>query len=643
MWGESEFQQFYTVSPEGTIFITNYGLFPVAGLTPKELENKLVRSLSKVYSGLLPGDGKPGTFLSVSLGRIHQMNIYFAGQVKQPGLYSISSQSTLFSSLFEAGGVKLSGSLRDIRVIRNNREVASFDLYTYLTSGKKPQDIRLQNNDIVFIPLRHNTIHLQGEVQHPALYELLQGEKLADLLRYAGGLTSLANTEKIEIERIVAPTARQSTNERFQVLSLDLNFSSHDSVLFPSYSLQDQDRVSIFPLVAEEPVQEKPGSTPYVSIEGHVMKPGYYVLSDSMDVQQLLAHAGGMNDSLFRKQTYSLRADLLRYDENEMDRSIIPFSLDSLLQQDAAPILLKHRDRLIVHSASLTHEPGYVYLYGEVKKPGQYPLTTRMNTQDLLLQAGGFTREAARYSMEIYSMNTSRKKGDTLVFAHREKTAPDMLQHPRKSSSYPLSHHDIVIVRRDPQFRYQQLVTLSGEVQYPGIYPILSQNETLAQLLTRAGGLTKEAFVAGTIYTRDSLRIVGDFEKMLSPRNNKYNMSLSSGDSIHIPPRPGTVRIMGEVYSPGLVHYKKGESLRNYIESAGSYTSNALRRKTIVYHPGGNAARRKCFGAFPRIPEGALIYIPQAPEKEPVNMTRLITNFASIASSIATVIFIVTR
>ncbi len=641
IWGEAEMRSKYEVARDGTIFIERYGQMVIGGLTLKQLEEKLTRNLSKIYSGLSPSRGNPSTFLDVSLGELQSIQVYVIGKVENPGSRFVSSYSTAFSALYQSGGPTLKGSLRDISVIRDGETVSSLDLYTFITSGKKPNDIRLQNNDVIYVPPRLSTVRLKGEVKQKAFYELKENETLTDLIEFSGGLKTTADEQKLQVERVAPFDERKKGSEIYTVMTPGLRLMKEDGFTVNPLPMEDGDIVSILPLTGESAKDTIPGGVDYVNVSGHVYKPGKYVLGEDMTVMDLLNKAGGLKDSVFWGETFQIRADLIRYKKNYLDREIIPIPLDELIAgNEEANLGLKNRDSIIVYNADVIHKEKQVRIYGEVSKPGSYILETNMGLQDLLLQAGGFTKRAYKYNIEVFRLREEIKNGELARFYNVE-ISPDMLRDFDVEDGFQLKDYDMIVVRKDPDFEEHRIVSIAGQVKFPGKYPILHKNETFGSLIERAGGLTDEAFLPGLKFTRDdSLKIVGDFDQII--QKGRKGIVLHEDDSVYIPQHPGTVKVSGSVRNPGLVQYHEKWSLERYVEAAGDYTFEAAKSKTVVYYPGGNA-RRKNFLWDPKIKEGSEIFVPQKPEREPVDITQLLTNWASIATSVATVIYIIGR
>lgn len=722
LWGQVEQRYPLTISKEGTVFIENYGQMVVTNLTLSQLETKLTKRLSKIHKSLNPPTGAPTTYLDVSLGKLKSYTVFTVGYVKNPGSHQVNSYSTLFTALFQAGGPTLKGSLRDIRLIRDDEVVVNLDLYDFLLTGKKKDDNRIQNNDIIYIPPRISSVELNGEVNDTSIFELKKDETLRDLVDFAGGLKSTTDINRVQIERIQPFEGRESARRIIQVIDRKLLVEKDGQMAINPIPLSDKDVVTIYPL--NEPVLgyvtvsgsvKRPGrfslednmsiqdliakaqgllpdaytskadltrtyrdgttrhfslnldsavadtlmledwdelrvysfwelfDREYVRISGHVRNPGSYMLHDSLYASDLIFKAGGMKDKFFWSQTYQRRADLIRYNEDGLTTRIIPLQLDSIVAGNPDyDIKLINQDRIRIYPANVTFFPDVVSIEGEIKNPGQYTLKTNMDIQDIILEAGGFTRSAYKYVADVYRIDPLMQKEDTMTLAFSVSIAPDILERLELEDGFQLEGEDYVVIREDPHYETHRVVHIYGEVEFPGAYPLLRKNETLQDLINRAGGLTNEAFKTGIRFTRnDSLQVVGDYEEAIE-KGEKLAMILKTDDRIFIPRHPGTVKVEGAVNNPGLVQYRKGWRLDDYIEAAGDYTFDADENHTIVYYPGGNA-KRISWGIAPKVREGSRVVVPVEPEMEPIDWTQLLAEWASIASSLATVIFIINR
>ena len=721
LWGDTELRHVLTVSREGAIYVENVGQIVVNGLTLKRLEQKLINTMSKVYKSLLPPSGSATTFLDVSLGKLKPITVFFVGELKKPGAYQVDSYSTAFTALYYVGGPTQDGSLREIQVVRGGLVVTSFDLYDYLLTGKKVRDVRLQNGDTIFVPARRSTITLRGEVLSPAVFELLKGETLEDLVKFSGGLRTSADLSRVQIERILPFEQRQGADHLRVVVDKELAGVTDGAAQINPVRLFDEDLVTVFPVLdpqlgyvtlsgavfrpgkyaleegmtIHQLIQKGQGFLPdaylekadltrtyldrhtehfdidlasaqpdtfglqdlddlrvysiwdlfdkeFVRISGHVRKPGEYALHDNLHVSDLLFKAGGLRDPYFWHQTYQKRADLVRYNEDRVTTRVIPIKLDSLMAGDVKQdLLLRHRDHVIVYDLNVIHEPEVVSITGEIKKPGEYDLQTNMGLHDLILRAGGFAQGAFKYEVTVYRTDPYSITGDTLAVAHGVCISPEMLSLFRTTDDFWLQDRDLVAVRRHPGFEYQREVEIRGEVRFPGTYSLLTKKETLRRLVARSGGLTEEAFVEGLQFSRAGQKMVGNFRQTLFGRG-RFDIPLVAGDEIFIPKRPGIVTVDGSVNAPGALKYQKGWSLGDYVGAAGGFSRDADKGAITVYYPNGTA-RFKGWLFSPSIKEGSRIVVSKKEEKAGVDWTEFLKETTSIAASLATVVFIVSR
>lgn len=479
--------------------------------------------------------------------------------------------------------------------------------------------------------------------KHRILFLVLKkDETLRDLVEFSGGLRTSADIQKAQIERVSSFTDRERTGEIYKVLTPNLGSFKQDTFQINSFPIHDRDVVTISPVTGKAGRDSIPGGVQYVDVSGHIYKPGRYALGDDMKLSDLLKRAGGLKDSVFWENTYQLRADLIRYTEDGLDKKIIPVPLKELMEEETPEHnhTLKHRDSVIIYGADIAHDKKVTSIYGEVKNPGEYRLEENMNVHDLLLQAGGFTKRAYKYNLEVFRiMREKDSEGLTSVF--NIDISPEILEQFESESPFELEDYDMVIVRRDPDLEYHRVVKIDGEVKYPGRYPILEKNETLGRLIERAGGTTEEAFLPGIKVNRDDTnKIVGNFSEVAEKK--QQSIVLQQGDSITVPKQPGTVRVKGSVRNPGYVQYRSGWRVDRYVEAAGDYTFDAAKGKTVVYYPGGDAQRKNWLWN-PPVEEGSEIFVPQKPPREPIDITDLLSQWASIATSVATVIYIINR
>jgi polysaccharide export outer membrane protein len=287
------------VDQQGNVFIPTAGQFFVSGISYESLQKKLTSYLSQFYEGLA-GD-PPTIFLDISLSKLKPIKIFVTGEVAQPGGYNISSFATVFNALYSVGGPLTSGSLREIRVIRNNKVLTSVDIYDYILKGQLIGDVRLQNNDMIFIPPRKKSISISGEVFRPAIYELKDGENLQKLIDFAGGLNATAYTGRLQINRIIPFEKRVKNSLDREYIDADLG-----SVLSKSSDIQlyDKDILTVFPILNK--------LENFVKIDGSVYRPGTYEYSTVKKLSELIKRAEGV-----LPETYYGKADIIRTRSDE--------------------------------------------------------------------------------------------------------------------------------------------------------------------------------------------------------------------------------------------------------------------------------------------------------------------------------------
>ncbi|MEW5797659.1 MAG: SLBB domain-containing protein [Bacteroidota bacterium] len=633
VWGQVEQQNELSVDKEGRIFIPTAGPVVVSGMTVDEVQKKLVKQLSRSFQGLTASP--PTVWLDVTLARIRPKRVFIMGEVENPGGYTVNSYATIFTSLFAVGGPTVNGSLREVRLIRDNKIVTKIDLYAYLTGSEKNNDVRVQNNDIIFVPVRKNSIFIRGEVRKPGIYELLPGENLKKLIDYAGGNLPTSYLERVQVERII-PLKERVKNE-LERRYIDINY--REIVAKNSdYTLADGDMVTFFSVLDE--VKN------YVSISGSVYKPGTYQLTHGMRLLDLIEQA----DSL-RPETYLFRGELTRTLDDDKTKITIPFDLQSVVDKKSDEnIELKRKDQVTVHNIGIAQLlDQFVEIRGSVKNPGKYALTKNMTLIDLLMLAGGYTENASILQAEIARID-KMKKSDTLVtilFSH----LPDLSDtvaissflyfEQARNNDLKLRHRDQIFVRSDPNFRPQQLVSIDGEVNYPGEYALITHNEYLSELIRRSGGITSAAYLRGGRLTRNGERVNIDFQHVIDAPKTTEDIILHAGDVISIPKKPNAVRMVGQVFNPGLLGFVEGESIWDYIERAGGLTDSA--DHVILLHPNGNAEKFSTglFRGSTEVYDGSTIVATKIPvpppEKEGETVGQIIRDLFAITASALTI------
>ena len=489
LWGETQFREILVVDREGFVFIPEIGQVFVNGLDLQLLESKLFRVLSKSYASLNPVGRKPTTFLDISLGNLRPLRIQVLGEVAQPGAYVISPSSTLFTSLYYFNGPTIFGSLRDIVLIRKGEKIASIDFYDYLLTGKKPEDQKLQHDDVIFIPQRLKTISIQGAVKRPGIYELKNDETLSDLFEIGGGLKNTAYLDRAQIDRIVPFEERKNLDMDRMIIDINLSdFLKTKEKLF----LYDGDDIEIFS------IKDLRQNT--VRLIGAVNRSGNYDIKDSLSLVELISKADGVVGDAYLK-----RVDITRT-EQDLTETLIKIDLDKALRGELEHnIMLQSLDVVRVYSITEMVEKDYVTIVGQVNNPGNYTLQKNMSLYDLIFKAGGIIDEKNKKLMYMdradlvrWSANSSEK--ELIVFNL------DSVLNKNGKAQLMLKPDDLVRIYSKKEIEGETSnVNISGMVKRPGDYELFKHNMTVYDLLFKAGGLDDPEFSAKIFFDRADL------------------------------------------------------------------------------------------------------------------------------------------
>ncbi|SVA58642.1 uncharacterized protein METZ01_LOCUS111496, partial [marine metagenome] len=596
LWGESQFRQEFTIDREGYVFVPEVGQVFVNGLNLETLEKKLFQIFSKVYSTLKPTVGKPTTFMDISLGNLRPLRIIVLGEVGQPGAYSVSPSTSLSSSLYYFRGPTTMGSLRDIRLLRKNKLIGSIDFYDYLLSGKAPEDLRLQLDDIVFIPPRGKTVAISGEINRPAIYELRDNEGLQDLIEIAGGLRITTYMNRAQIDRIVTPENRAELGMDRMLVDVDLSaiLSSKQD-----YPLQDGDRVNLFSILD---LRENT-----VSISGAVVRPGTYDYGTGLTLRDLILRA----DSLVG-DAYLERADVVRINPDFTEK-LLKLDLQAAMAEAAEHnLLLQPMDRVRIYGLTEMVARQFVSITGYVQKPGRYPLRENMNLYDLVFNGGGLADDEWLEQVYMERADLIRVDKDNITSRVIPFNLGELINNPQNQNiNWALEASDLVRIYSKTMFNVARSISIDGSVRSPGNYTLKS-NMTIKDLILEAGGVTEDVYrykielaridpmnTNTNIYAQLlSLDMASDFTLSniqyqsssnpgeLSVKRNEFE--LQPYDRISIRPDPNfslhrTVTIDGEVNYPGTYTLTNPlEKVSDIIRRAGGLRQEAYPKASIL-------------------------------------------------------------
>lgn len=642
--GDVEQSHSLDVTREGFIVIPQVGQIWVNNLTMAELENVLYSRLGRVYSGVRRGGGAT-THFYVTPARLGSNQIFVTGDVLRPGSYRISSAGTALSALYAARGPSDNGSLRKVLIRRRGVAVDTLDVYDYLLNGNTSHDVRLNNSDLVFVPIHGPRVRIVGEVARPATYEVKPNETLSDALRFAGGFTAAAARRRVQIERIVPPEQRP-LGGRDRIVT-DIISDQFTNGTGPSIAVHDGDVIRVFSVASR--VRNR------IYVRGNVWAPGSQGIAPGMKVSDALRVAGGVKPDVYLGQVLITRT---LPDSSKLQlRAALRDTTGAVIND----LLLQEDDEIRVFSTSEFRPTRYVAINGAVRKSGQFPFREGMTIRDLVLLAGGLEQSAYLNEAEIARLPENRTGGVTattfrvpLDSSYIFERGPDGKYLgppglPAPSGPNPeviVQPYDNVLVLRQPNWELQRTAVIAGEVRYPGRYSLKTKTEKITDLINRAGGLTPDAYANGVIFyrTRSAVGRIGiELPDVLRNPRSLDNLPLQDGDSLFIPRYNAVVNVQGAVNSPVAVTWSPGKTLQYYIRAAGGPSRTADVSRAYVTQPNGKVeARESNFmlpDGLPKPRAGSTVFVPERdPADRPLDF---LTSAGSVAQILATLVTLV--
>ncbi|WP_159474321.1 SLBB domain-containing protein [Dyadobacter sp. 3J3] len=653
--GDNEVSYKLRVSPESFISIEYIGRVSVGGLTIEQAKNKIKAQMDNTYPSLRSGR----TQLSLNLGNIRSIKVIISGEVMKPGTYTLPSITSVFNALYSSGGPNDKGSFRTIQVIRNNKVVATVDLYDFLLNGIQTANIRLQDLDVIHIPIYQIHVDVIGEVKRSMIYEIKQNESLSDILRYAGDFSDNAYKARVKII--------QNTFNARKIVVVPLSD-------FPNYIPKNGDKIYIDSIL--DKLENK------VQINGAVTRPGQFTFKPGLKLSELIKQADGLAPDVFMSNGYIIRLNA------DNTNSIVSFDLAEVMKGGISDIELERNDVAQISSISDLRDQYTVSIDGEVRRPGSFEFAGNLSVENLIQMAGGFKEGANPADIEI----SRRIKGADLS---KSTTEVAQIFHIAVDSSlrvidrnFLLQPFDIVSVHPVIGFTPLLKVQVSGEIIRPGVYTIISKNERISDIVKRAGGLTAFAYPEGASLKRPAANIVNtgldeeektirqlnlarlsengndegktnpvalvnvssdlvgiELDKILNNPMSRNDLILKDGDVIVVPSLLQTVKISGEVLRPISVVYEPGRSFRYYINSAGGFTHNAFKKGSFISHSNGSVRGTKralLFNNYPEVKPGSEISVPRKAERERMSVQSWVGLSTAIAS-LATLVFAIIR
>ena len=645
-----------TVSPDGEVTIEGYGPVNVSGLTVAQANARLRSTLGSRYRS---------SRIKLTVGQTKTIMVNVMGEVKAPGTYTLSAFATVFHALYMAGGTNDLGTLRNIKVYRNNRLVTVVDIYDYILNGKLTGNVRLADNDVIVVGPYDCLVTITGKVKRPMIYEMKKNESVNSLLKYSGGFTGDAYKKSVRVNR---KTGRERSV--YNVEEFD----------FSSFRIDDGDSVSVDSIL--------PRYANTVEVKGAVFRPGMYNIGDQINsVRTLVEHAEGLTEDAF-----TARAVMHRM-KSDRNLEVISVDIAGILAGTSPDIPLKENDVLFIPTRQDKMTERTITIRGEVQYPGTYLYAEHETIEDFVLQAGGLTDKASTINVLVSRRvnDTKATKPDSIIAKTYTLSLKDGFVIDGKPG-FELMPYDEVSIRKSPAYTEQQNVEIEGEVLFGGTYTLSRRNSRLSDLFQKAGGGTDQAYIKGARLMRkaneaekarmeavlkmqreqqqknllqlaassnnasaitqtakdakdadlqkfnvpDEYPVGIDLAEALKHPGSDADMILREGDRLIVPQYNSTVKINGAVMYANTVAYEKGKSISRYIDEAGGFASDANKSKAYIIYMNGKVAK---VGHGAKVQPGCEIVIPAKMKRKmtAAEMMSMGSSMSSIAAMIATI------
>ena len=653
IWGASQLNINETISPDGSIFIDGAGLVHLAGLSVAQAEKRLKESLSDVYGG---------SQVALSLGKARSIQVQVMGEVVTPGTYTLSAFSTVFNALYSSGGINEIGTLRDIKVFRNGKEVAVIDVYDCILNGDNKSNVRLQDNDVISVGAYVAIAEVSGKVKRPMKYEVKENETLLDVISYAGGFTGDAYTENLNVTRKNGREYSMHTVSKAEAAT---------------FTLKDGDALEVQAMLDRY--------SNMVEVEGAVFYPGKFELGSKVKtVRQLVEMAGGVHEEAFLNRAVLQHRNF----DNTIETEAV--DLKGILAGTSPDVVLKNNDLLFVPANTAIQGEQYFNIEGEVNLPGKYRFAKNTTIEDLILQAGGLTRAASLMKIDVYRhvIDPAREEYNDEISKMMTFSLKDGFL-VNGGENFTLEPFDYVVVRRAPSYTPMKSVKAEGCLMYSGAYVMSCHNYRMSDLVKNAGGFTKRAYIKGASLSRkmsdderkqrelvmmnsriqlleekmrdsdneinvavyDSLMniklnidevytVAINLEEAVKNPGSQSDLVLRDGDVLNVPELSYTVRVSGEVRHPLTLNYEKGKNIKYYVKHAGGYTDRARKKGVYVIYMNGDVLNASK-SSEKVVEPGCEIVVPRKSSNSgltPVEMATIGTSTASIATMIVAII-----
>ncbi len=617
IWGSSEFNDEFTLDEFGNITPKLVGRISLKGMTFKQAKSIIASRFGKVYN-------LASSKIAVNLSFSKVISVNVVGEVKSPGTYTIPAINSAFNILSFSGGITENGSVRSIEIKRGGKVVSTLDLYEFLNNPKRYSHFTLQDGDFIVVNPLKNIIEIDGELNRNGSFEIKDGEKLSEIVSYAGGFNHLANKE----------TIGYTTIDNGQYKFKSLNFKENKNLV-----LKAGDKIEVFKI--SELVYG------VVQIIGAVNQPGKYQFNQGDKLLDVLKKAKGPT-----RLSYDNLVHVIRVSPVDLSKEIISLNLSNIYDNKSDNIELKEFDIVKVYDKSALIEPDSVMVYGKVLNPRKLAHYAGLTIRDIVLMSNGLKKEADPENIQIERISFDKSDSSN---SYIKIIKIDLV----KNSDFQIKPFDRIHFRALPEFKFQSSVIIRGEVRYPGNYTLNGRGEKLSSLIKRAGGVSDWAFQDGAKLLRkeDSLGLLlMDLKEVLNKERSKFDYVLKPGDIITVPKINNIVTISGaighkfinkaenNVNSP----YHNGKRAGYYIKKyAGGYDKKAKKKNVYVVSSNGKVKETKLFGLIkPKIGAGDKIVVNHKEEKqkkekgEPVNWNSVIENTTIKITGILTLLIL---
>lgn len=652
IWGASQQSFDGVISPEGYVVVEGVGPIKLSGLTVADANKYVKETLGKSFDG---------SSITLSVGSTRSVKVEIVGDVVTPGSYTMSAFSTLFNALYTAGGINSTGTLRDIKVFRNGKQVACIDVYDYIMNGNNTGNIRLQDNDLIVVGVYNAIVNIQGKVKRPMKYEVKPDESLAKLIAYTGGLSGDAYDKNIRVIR--------KSGKEYSIHTVEKS-------AFSTFALADGDSIYVDSII--------PRFSNMVEIRGAVFHPGMYQVDGNIKtLLDLINAADGLREDAFLARAVMHR----RKPDRRLE--VLALDLEKIINGTFQDVELRKEDVVFIPSINEMRGQETLKIGGEVNYPGTYEFAQNTTLEDFILQAGGLTNVASAVNIDVF-----RRVYDPKAF-HESDTITKTYTFTLKDGyvidgtpGFILEPFDQVHVRKSPTHNTIKNVKIEGAVNFAGDYVMDRRVYRLSDLLYKAGGLTSDAYPKGArLYRKmtaeerdqrenvmkqsqiqlyeDNLNSDNDYdvaladslmnlkldlgdvyqvainlEAVMKDSESVENIELRDGDKLIIPQYSATVRISGEVGHPITINYKKGKRLSYYIKRAGGYAEKAKKNGVYAIYMNGGVNKISKSSSKDIMP-GCEIVVPKKNNIKKISTTEVIamtSSVASISTMIATMV-----